>query len=118
NTSFAARMPPWQVISTTSSRVKLRGARMTETRTSSTACPLYETWPKCTVWVGANEGLGELLLAGLKHRSATVKASDPEIRITASPASPIGVEIAAMVSENMGTVYRVTKLPGYTIHQH
>ncbi len=38
-TIFAGRIPPWQVISTTSSRVNVRGARITETSASSMVTP-------------------------------------------------------------------------------
>ena len=65
-TIFAARIPPWQVISTTSSRVKVRGARMTASRASSTVCPSRTTWPKWIVCVAAADGLTDALADGRK----------------------------------------------------
>src|SRR6266581_56010 len=58
------------------------------------------------VCVGAAEGLSELFPAGTKQRSAMSRASGPEIRITASPPSPRGVEIAAMVSSSINNRLR------------
>ena len=52
-TSFAGNNPPWQVISTTSSRVKVRGACITETSTSSTSWPFRRICPYWMVCVGA-----------------------------------------------------------------
>ena len=40
--------------------------------------------------------------AGTKQRSATAMAWGPDKRMTASPPSPSGVEIAAIVSSSMG----------------
>ena len=45
STALAGSSPPWQVISTTSSRVKVRGARITASSTSSTFRPPRTTWP-------------------------------------------------------------------------
>jgi len=44
-TSFAGRIPPWQEISTVSSRVNVRGARRTASKTSSTVSPLRTIFP-------------------------------------------------------------------------
>src|SRR5437773_3618755 len=49
------------------------------------------------VCVGAAEGFSEDLPIGIKLLSATAKASAPERRTTASPPSPSGVAMAAMV---------------------
>src|SRR5439155_5227601 len=52
------------------------------------------------------------LPAGRKQRSATASARGPEIRITASPASPSGVAMAAMVSSNMPAIaFSVLRVP-------
>src|SRR5436309_541710 len=53
------------------------------------------------VCVAASDGCTRLLPAGTKQRSATASACGPESRMTASPPSPSGVAIAAMVSSNI-----------------
>src|SRR5437016_14418191 len=84
-----------------SSRVKVRGSRMTESSTSSTVRPCRTMWPYWIVCVGAWEGFNELLPSGTKLLSATASACGPERRITARPPSPRGVAIAAMVSSSI-----------------
>jgi len=68
--------------------------------------PLRAMWPKWMVCVEAAEGLAECLPSGWKAASAIWKDWEPERRMTAKPPSPIGVAIAAMVSEliNVATV--------------
>src|SRR6266498_608962 len=53
------------------------------------------------VWVGAAEGLREDGPSGTKHRSANANAWGPDKRMTASPPSPSGVAIAAIVSSSI-----------------
>src|SRR5258706_6460007 len=53
------------------------------------------------------EGFNELFPPGRKILSATASASGPERRTTASPPSPSGVAMAAIVSSNMGASYRL-----------
>ena len=74
NTAFAGSIPPWHVISTTSSRVNVRGARRTDTSTSSTFRPALTMWPKWIVWVAAAASFGAALPAGAKQRSAMLRA--------------------------------------------
>ena len=75
--------------------------------------PWRTTWPKWRVCVAAAEGFCDALPAGAKQRSATVSACGPETRITASPPSPSGVAIAAMVSSSMsGFNTLTTSKPG------
>src|ERR1017187_2443851 len=55
------------------------------------------------VCVGAANGLSELFPTGRKLWSAMANARAPERRMTASPPSPSGVAMAAMVSS--GNIY-------------
>ena len=91
------RIPPWQAISTVSSPVKDLAPRKTVSTASSTRIPWRWTSPRMAIR-GVNEE-GNRPPADRRHRSATVKASLPERRRTASPPVPGGVATAAMVSE-------------------
>src|SRR5580658_2540932 len=94
-----------------SSRVNVRGARITLRSTSSTTRPWRTIRPKWSVCVGAADGL-EYLPAGRKLASAMARDCGPERRIMAMPAWPKGVAMAAMESAlsilEEGTCFLVT----------
>ena len=105
--AWSTRAPPWQWISTTSSAVYERGARMTTTSTSSSACRDDES-PVCTESDAARMSAwckAWLLTdaSGWPDRSrtrpeATSMALSPLIRTMPIPPSPTGVAMAQIVS--------------------
>ena len=101
STRRTASRPPWQCSSTTSSRVKLRGARISSSSASSARSPLMgsTTWPYSTRW------LSHTWLPGAwNSRRPIASAAGPERRTIATLPAPAAtaVAIAAMVSPSAG----------------
>jgi len=95
-TSSRMRGPPWQWISSVSSPVKERGARMKTRRTSSRIRPVVgqTIFP----WERRWERRGFDVFEGLKRARPIRSAPGPLARTMPMPPVPGGVAIAAMVS--------------------
>ena len=108
NTLCSGTVPPWQSISTTSSRVYECGARIRAASTSSTRSPVwgsrkYPNTRRCDSHSPGAPGRSE---AGTNMRERIGSACGPLRRMVPIPPSPGGVAMATMVSSYMRKCFR------------